>query len=91
MKMFRICSIHNIGGLAGTVLKRKFVNDPDAGRCSFCKSEFYIPEADMKVGDVCKKCKTGIIKPIKIGVEYCPDCEGERKRILKNNQEEVRK
>lgn len=57
---FRGCSVHSpFGGLVSEPLRKRFVPEPNSGRCSFCKHEFDMTIAEMKIGDVCKGCKKG--------------------------------
>jgi uncharacterized paraquat-inducible protein A len=79
MKAFRVCPIHNLAGLVGTAMKKEFTIEPEIGRCSSCKATFDLPLAEMKIGDWCKRCGIGTIKPVKVAIEYCPDCRKEVK------------
>ena len=83
---FRMCSIHSIG-LVGTPLKREFIDEEGNGRCPNCKLELKLEIAEIKIGDICPKCKEAKIKQKKRVIEYCPKCREEQlKKEVQQNE-----
>ena len=65
------------GGLVGTPLKRKLVDDKGTGRCPKCKVDYDMEIAEFKIGDPCPRCNE-IINQKKRSIWWCPKCQEER-------------